>query len=347
MRLAADLFSLRVGPSLNAYNDLHPLFGNPIVKATDPTCPEPIECLLVVDSGYSSTTITPLYNSHPLNRAIRRIDFGGKHLTNLLKEVVSIRHLDLHQDVKIVNDMKEEVCYVSNNFKFDLEQTWKGNRKKRGPPKSSAPDGELEDRMDISNDQTLSKPPVPDPSILIDYILPDYFTTKKGFSRPHDPLAASLKRKSGLTASPSASPSSSETLLTLGSERFTVPEIIFSPSDIGSPQSGLAESIMQSLSTLPPLIQASLLPNILLVGGNAKIPGFRERLEREVRALAAAECLVRVRCMEDPVKSTWLGGARMSWNAGAMREKAVTKHDYEEYGSGWVGRKFAGLATGR
>lgn len=246
---------------------------------------------------------------------------------------MSIRHLDLHQDAMIVNDMKEEVCYVSSEFKSDLEQTWKGNRKKQSAIRPISPD-ETGNGMDV--DQA---PKPSDPTVLIDYVLPDYYTIKKGFSRPHDPVAASLKRKRG--ASP---PSSSETFLTLGNERFTVPEIIFHPGDIGLQQTGLAETVMQSLSVLPPAIQASMLPNILVVGGNANIPGFVERLEEEVRALAAAECLVRARKMEDPIRSTWLGGARMSWNRERMKEVAITKQEYMENGSIWVGRKFAGLA---
>lgn len=327
------LLALRKGPTLNAFNDLHPRFGNPIVKPPDAGHVHPIECLLVIDSGYSETTVTPLYNAQPLNRAIRRVDFGGKHLTNLLKEIISIRHLDLHQDVKIVNDIKEEVCFVSNNFKTDIEQTWKGNRNRQAAPIDRLPDVGGDD-MEI--DKKTTEPA--DSTILIDYVLPDYFTVKKGFSRPHDPVAAALKRKRG--ASPSAS---SETFLTLGNERFTVPEIIFHPSDIGSKQAGLAEAVMQSLSVLPPALQASFLPNILLVGGNAHISGFVERLEAEVRALAAAECLVRVRKMEDPIKSTWLGGARMSGNRELMREVAITRQEYMEYGAIWAGRKFAGL----
>ncbi|KAL9108123.1 MAG: hypothetical protein Q9227_007099 [Pyrenula ochraceoflavens] len=328
-------YARRIGSSLNAYNDLHPLFGNTIVKPPNPQCPLPVECLLLIDSGYSSTTVTPLYNSNPLNRAVRRIDFGGKHLTNLLKDIISMRHLDLRQDVKIVNDVKEEVCFVSSDFKRDMEWTWKGNRKKilRAAKKGleSNPNSDAKDGYSDVNP--------PDPTIVVDYVLPDYFTIKKGFSRPHDPLAAVQKRKRG--ASPSLS--SSEVFMTLGNERFTVPEIIFNPSFIGSKQAGLCETVMQSLSVLPPAFQASMLANILVVGGNAKIPGFVERVEAGVRELASAECVVRVRKMQDPVTSTWLGGVRMSWNREAMKEVAVTRQEYQENGSLWVGRKFAGL----
>jgi len=48
-------------------------------------------CTLVVDSGYSFTHIVPFINGQKVIEGIRRIDCGGKALTNHLKEVVSYR----------------------------------------------------------------------------------------------------------------------------------------------------------------------------------------------------------------------------------------------------------------
>lgn len=44
---------------------------------------------LVVDSGFSSTTIVPIFDNFPVFNSIRRVDIGGKLLTNYLKESVS------------------------------------------------------------------------------------------------------------------------------------------------------------------------------------------------------------------------------------------------------------------
>jgi actin-related protein 6 len=43
---------------------------------------------LVIDSGFSSTTIVPILNSRPIYNGIKRVDIGGKLLTNFLKESV-------------------------------------------------------------------------------------------------------------------------------------------------------------------------------------------------------------------------------------------------------------------
>lgn len=228
---------------MNAWNDAHALFGDPVPQTANVS---PVECLLVVDSGYSHTTVTPVYNGRPLQRGIRRLDIGGKFLTNYLKDLVSIRQYNMLDETHIINEVKEAVCYVSNEFAQDMERTWKGNKK------NSSADG-----------------------IVVDYVLPNPNTRKKGFVRTHDALQ-SMKQKKGMLGGASAS--EAEDVLVLGNERFTVPEILFNPQDVGMQQLGVPEMIMQSLSVLPTGLHPAFLANVLVVGGNSLIPGFIERL---------------------------------------------------------------------
>lgn len=264
--------------------------------------------------------------------------------------MVSVRYFDLHQDTKIVNDIKEDVCFVSADFNLDMEKTWKGNIGRRHKTDTKASTTKLDKNNDpgaIDLDKPNTPPPAQsesDPSILIDYVLPDGFRIPRGFSRPHDPLSRKRKTQDPQDAS-SILASDDEISMTLGSERFSITEILFAPSHVGSRQPGIAEAVIQSLSVLPPALQATLLANILVVGGNAKIKGFVQRVQDEVRMLAPVEYEVRARAMEDPVTSTWLGGARMAWNREVVRKVGVSKEEYAEYGSGWVGRRFA--AAGR
>ncbi|OCT47430.1 Actin-like protein arp6 [Cladophialophora carrionii] len=334
------------GPSLNAYNDLHPLFegesytksekGNNDSAFTD----LPMECVLVIDSGYSHSTVTPLFNGRPIHRAIRRLDFGGKHLTNLLKELISVRHFDLHQDTKIVNDIKEEVCFVSDDFRRDLERTWKGNKGHRQQVFASNTQ-RSDHAMDLDHPASQQQ----DEELRVDYILPDGIRLLRGFSRPHDSSTSAQKRRK---AAALASDPEAEIAMTLGNERFSVPEILFSPSDIGSKQPGLPDIVMQSLGVLPPLVQATMLSNVLVVGGSAKIAGLVERLEAELRMRVKTEWAVRVRKMPDPTTSTWLGGARLASNwPEVVREYGVTKEEYYEHGSAWVARRFVSGGSGK
>ena len=237
---------IQVGPSLNAYNDIPRIFEDPAKAPSIGAMP--VECLLVIDSGYSHTTVTPLYQGRPIHQAIRHLDAGGKLLTNILKELVSIRHYNMLDETYIMNEVKEVVSFVSDEFKRDLEKTWKGNFRSRKKQ---------------------------DDSIAIDYVLPDYNSHKPGFVRPHNPSAAAKHAKMGGLANPEGA---IEDYMTLGNERFTVPELVFNPADIGIKQSGLPETVMQSLSGLPPGLWPVMLANILVVGGNSKIEGFVERL---------------------------------------------------------------------
>jgi actin-related protein 6 len=89
----------------------------------------------------------------------------------------------------------------------------------------------------------------------------------------------------------------------MNNERFSVPEIIFRPdmigllvlfckdeplniSLLGLDQSGLAGTVLASISSLPEDLQGMFWANVGLIGGNTKLPGFRERLyERLVERL--------------------------------------------------------------
>jgi len=47
--------------------------------------------MLIIDSGHSFTHIVPFFNGIKLNYAMKRVNIGGKILTNYLKELVSFR----------------------------------------------------------------------------------------------------------------------------------------------------------------------------------------------------------------------------------------------------------------
>ena len=114
--------------------------------------------------------------------------------------------------------------------------------------------------------------------IVQEYLLPDLSSHRKGRIRQPEEVIAETDQ-----------------ILTMNNERFTVPEIIFRPDDIGVfytifahylcidclaglDQSGLATTIATSVSSLPEDLQGMFWANIGLIGGNTKFPGFRQRL---------------------------------------------------------------------
>ena len=215
-----------------------------------------------------------MLHGRPIQSAIRRLELGGKQLTNYLKELISLRHYGLMDDPYLVSQIKEDACFISQDFRRDTEKAWKGNAPAR----------------------TTSTIPAQVETVQ-EYVLPDYLTTFRGHLRDRD-VTKSVPGSRFSTGAANPAQAHEESF-PLGNERFVVPELLFNPSDIGMSQAGLPEVVVQSLSTLPASLWPVLLANVIVVGGNAKIPGFVERLQSELRALTPADCMLRVRCPEE------------------------------------------------
>ncbi len=106
--------------------------------------------------------------------------------------------------------------------------------------------------------------------------------------------------------------------LLLSVERFTVPEILFRPSDIQMKQLGLAEAIVQSIEACDPVYHAAMYHNIVLTGGNIKLPNFKERLEVELRSIAPINYKIRVYIPDDPITFAFQGAQNMVKDDGFM-----------------------------
>lgn len=121
-------------------------------------------CCLVVDSGFSFTHIVPYCRSRKMKEGIRRINVGGKLLTNHLKEIISYRQLHVMDETHVINQVKEDVCYVSQEFYKDMEMAQQKGEEN---------------------------------SVMRDYVLPDFSSIKKGFCKPREEMVLSGKYKTG------------------------------------------------------------------------------------------------------------------------------------------------------
>lgn len=66
-------------------------------------------------------------------------------------------------------------------------------------------------------------------------------------------------------------------------ERFQIPEVLFSPSDIGINEGGISDMVRQiSSSRVPSVMEPLMLSNIIVGGGNTKLPGFAKRLRSDI-----------------------------------------------------------------
>lgn len=110
------------------------------------------KCCLVVDLGYSFSHIVPYVKGEKVLAAVRRVDVGGKLLTNHLKEIISYRQLNVMDETFVINRVKEDSCYVSQNFVEDMRIA------KKSPPENIH---------------------------ACEYVLPDCTTIMKGFIQPY------------------------------------------------------------------------------------------------------------------------------------------------------------------
>lgn len=248
-------------------------------------------CCLVVDCGYSFTHIVPCYQGKPLFDSIVRIDVGGKTLTNHFKDVTSYRQLNVMDETYVMNQIKEDMCFVSQDLYSDIRTA----RQRRS-----------------------------DNTIIREYILPDFTTIKKG-----------------RICEEGSVPASDEQVLRLNNERFSIPEILFNPSDIGINQMGIPEAIVHSISTTPSQMHPYLYSNILLTGGSTKFPGFYERVLTEVRKLAPDSFQVNVSHSEQPDWTPWLGGQKLAEGSEKGEHlQRITQAEYKESGLNLCRKQF-------
>ncbi|CAK7275018.1 Actin-related protein 6 [Sporothrix epigloea] len=286
------------------------------------------EIRLVIDAGYSFTTVTPVLHGRPIHRAVCRLDVGGKLLTNYLTKLLSVRHYDMRHDTYIVNEMKEQACYVALDFASDLDKTWKGPRVNLGEVNDAK-----RRRLDVFRNGS--------DGIAKEYVLPDYQTRTTGVVREYDAAAVAARTRRG---GGGGGGDDLEDVFVLRNERFTVPELLFHPTDIGLQQPGLPDVVAHCVHALPVGLWPALLANVVVIGGCAELPGFVQRLQQEIQTRMPDDLVVRVTRPADPITCTWRSAARFASlpeNAATVNQACVTRQEYEEHGAGWVVRKFA------
>lgn len=234
---------------------------------------------IVIDVGYSHTHIVPFIKGQRRHRGVRRIEAGGKVLTNHLKEIISYRHLNMMDELYVVNQIKEDACFVSQDFADDMRVH------------------ECKKKRD---------------EVIVEYVLPDFTSVRRGYVRTNE---KEVEQQS----------------LRLCNERFSVPEILFRPSDVGIPQVGIPEAVIDSLGDCPSYAHYELLRNIIIIGGSSLFPGFIPRLKAEIRALAPDDLEVSLIFPEDPISYGWYGGKELACSE-AFIDMLFTRDDYEEKG---------------
>ena len=125
---------------------------------------------------------------------------------------------------------------------------------------------------------------------------------------------------------------SKQAILHVNNERFMVPEALFAPSDINVDQAGVCETISNALSAAHPVFRPLLSQNVLLIGGTSCCPGFKQRVENDLRPLLDSDFELCVNQPAQPANAAWHGaGAFVA--SGEYDRRAVSGRQYEEMGA--------------
>ena len=79
-----------------------------------------VGCGLVVDAGFSFTHAVPVFDWKVIAAGVRRIDLGGKALTNYMKELVSYRSMNMMDESYLLEHIKNTLSFVSQDPTADL-----------------------------------------------------------------------------------------------------------------------------------------------------------------------------------------------------------------------------------
>ena len=249
---------------------------------------------IVVDAGFSGTTVVPFIWGRVVREAVVYLGVGGKHLTNMLKQIISFSQMDLLGDTWLCNEIKERCCYVSPCFDATMIGYVQWKRLPHFTRKEI-----LQSSM---NGTTAAEPPGHTcvwPPLVQQYLLPTAGPTRplgRLIPPAHTPQAAALKQllrphKHLLQH------------VVLKQEAMVIGEMIFSPGVVlgggamsAGAQLGLTDILVRGLwldssrkqtSPLyhaPRALREELLANVVLCGGTASnLPGFEERVINDLR----------------------------------------------------------------
>jgi len=127
-------------------------------------------------------------------------------------------------------------------------------------------------------------------------------------------------------------------IITVGSERFRCPEVLFQPSLIGKEASGVHDTSFQSIMKCDVDIRKDLYSNIVLSGGTTMFAGIGERMTKELTALAPSTMKIKVVAPPERKYSVWIGGSILS-SLGTFQQMWISKGEYDESGPTIVHRK--------
>merc|ERR1719421_771975 len=120
-------------------------------------------------------------------------------------------------------------------------------------------------------------------------------------------------------------------IITVGSERFRCPEVLFQPNLIGKESAGIHDTTFQSIMKCDVDIRKDLYANVVLSGGTTMFSGIGERMTKELTQLAPSTMKIKVVAPPERKYSVWIGGSILS-SLSTFQQMWISKAEYDESG---------------
>ena len=128
-------------------------------------------------------------------------------------------------------------------------------------------------------------------------------------------------------------------MIIVGKERFRCPEILWQPKLLGLSAYGICETFYNSIMKCYFELRSELYANIVLSGGSTMFPGFADRLQKELTALAPNAMKIDVIAPPERKYSAWIGGSILA-SLPTFKSMWISKEEYDESGVSIVYRKY-------
>ncbi|TNY18285.1 actin family [Rhodotorula diobovata] len=284
---------------------------------------------LIVDIGDELTTVTPVYDGFVLRKAIQKQPTGGALLSEVL--LGQLRAANIPVTPHYLVKTKEPV---------EPGQPAKATLRDERQPNPSDPDAPTTPSYHRLQEMRLMHEVK---EAVCEVLTPQW-----------DDAAAAAK-----ATRPFEFPDGFNTYI--GTQRLSTPEILFSPQTFLPPDftsrplppsastipshpysalQPLSRLIQSTLVQVDPDLQATLLANVVVTGGTTLVPGFVDRLQNELGAVAPGT-KVKIHAPASAAERThtsWLGGSILA-SLGTFHQLWIGKDEYQEIGTSVVHRR--------
>ncbi|GMH96104.1 hypothetical protein TrST_g4632 [Triparma strigata] len=280
---------------------LLPLLPSPktIIAPSSSFIGPPSSPRLTVDTGFSATYVTPVHSYMSIPSSHIRCSVGGRVLTNFIREYLGYSTVKIDEWVAemvkeklgggeklVLPDWRERVGVVE--WEEFLET------KKREDEQQGEAEPTKEEGKKVAKAPSANKPDKkPDKKRKIEDM--DSVELVDSDDEDSDARRARLLHEKKQRQARAQQLSEQVTVIEVGQLLPLILEALFNPLDVlGLNEIGVAEACKLSIERTDATLRESLWKNIIVTGGNRKIPGFIERLEKELRSLAPVEYEVNV-----------------------------------------------------